>query len=111
MINEVIAKHFQITLEEMLQKSNESKYVKARQIAMFFYREMTNKSLSEIGKIFNKHHATVLDGVNKVKGYIQFEHGYDSEIQRIRTKLAAKQIQLLELEHEMEEFTPFIDAL
>ena len=39
----------------------------ARQIAMFLIRSMTNLSLPDVGKEFNRDHTTVMHGVNKIE--------------------------------------------
>ena len=43
----------------------------ARQIAIYLIRKLTNLSLPDIGKEFNRDHATVLYGIRKVEASLK----------------------------------------
>lgn len=54
--------------ESTIRSTQKSKgTVEARQLAMYLIRKLTNLSLPDIGKEFNKDHTTVLHGINKVE--------------------------------------------
>jgi hypothetical protein len=60
--------HFGISVESLLGQSRDQKHAWPRQIAMFLCREMTGKSLPEIGRYLgNRDHTTVLYGVREVE--------------------------------------------
>jgi len=47
-------------LHELQEKTRKSEVVRARHMIMFFLRRFTKMSLSQIGRLFSKNHATVL---------------------------------------------------
>ena len=49
------------------------KHVEIRQLTMYFMTEHTKSSLSEIGKFFNRDHATVLHAKKTIKNLIETE--------------------------------------
>ena len=54
--------------ESTLRGSQKSKGIaEARQVAMYLVRKLTNLSLPDIGKEFNKDHSTVLYNIRKVE--------------------------------------------
>jgi chromosomal replication initiator protein len=42
-----------------------------RQIAMYFARQLTHASLTEVGRAFDKDHTTVLHAVSKIEAMIR----------------------------------------
>lgn len=50
----------------IIRRYNTSESVEPRQIAMFYLNKTTGYSLAAIGKIFNRHYATVIYAVKKV---------------------------------------------
>jgi len=80
MIKEIVAKYFNVDIDDIQSKSRKREIVQARQFAMYFAKKITNKPYAEIGKnIGNRNHATVLhacktiDGLKKIdKEFIKF---------------------------------------
>jgi len=69
MIKEVVAKYFNIDIEELNSKSRKRDIVQARQFAMYFAKKMTRKPYAEIGKkIGKRNHATVLHACKTIDG-------------------------------------------
>jgi chromosomal replication initiation ATPase DnaA len=65
----VLTKFPDVTLHDLRSNRRTAKVVTPRQIAMYLCREMTNKSLPDIGRRFGgRDHTTVLHAVNKVTG-------------------------------------------
>ena len=66
-IRTVVANHFQIKESDILSKSRRRDFVRARQVAMHFARQLTNESLAAIGDAFGKRdHSTVVHALQKV---------------------------------------------
>ncbi|UCF39342.1 MAG: chromosomal replication initiator protein DnaA [Acidobacteriota bacterium] len=62
-----VAEHYSIKVTELKAKNNARRVSEPRQVAMFLSKELTQTSLSEIGKEFGgKHHTTVLHAIRKV---------------------------------------------
>ena len=54
--------------EDVLRGTNKSKGItEARQVATYLVRKLTNLSLPDIGKEFNRDHSTILSGIRKVE--------------------------------------------
>ena len=77
MIMETVALYYQLKAEELKSKNNAKAIVQPRQIAMYLAKELTQKSLPEIGELFGgRDHTTVLHAVRKIGG----ERGKDTEL-------------------------------
>jgi chromosomal replication initiator protein len=66
-IQQSVADHFSLKVAELKTRNNARRVSEPRQVAMFLSKELTQTSLSEIGKEFGgKHHTTVLHAIRKV---------------------------------------------
>ena len=66
-IVEVVARHFGVSIEEMLGPKRNRTLVLPRQVAMYICRELTSSSLMEIGRRFGgRDHSTVLHAYSKI---------------------------------------------
>jgi len=76
-IENAVAARFGLTREAMRASSRARAVARPRQIAMYLAKELTQKSLPEIGELFGgRDHTTVLHAVRKVAG----ERGKDTEL-------------------------------
>jgi len=67
-IQRKVAEHFNIRLSDMLGPKRTRTIARPRQIAMYLSKEMTSRSLPEIGRRFGgRDHTTILHGVRKVE--------------------------------------------
>jgi len=64
-----------------------------RQIAMWIIRKGTSMSFYDVGKVFNRHHATVLHAVNHVEEMLQTDPLYRAYVQSILDKLQDANLQ------------------
>lgn len=63
-----VCDQFNVTVEEVTGKKRSANLVEPRQIVMYLCRELTDASLSDIGKMLgNRDHTTVMHGVNAVE--------------------------------------------
>ena len=58
-----------------------------RQIAMWIIRKGTSMSFYDVGKVFNRHHATVLHAVRNVEGLIETDAMYRAGVEQILNHL------------------------
>ncbi|MDO5102571.1 MAG: chromosomal replication initiator protein DnaA [Lautropia sp.] len=66
-IQKTVADYYKIKLSDMYSKRKPAKIAQPRQIAMYLSKELTRKSLPEIGEAFGgKDHTTVLYAVRKI---------------------------------------------
>ncbi len=67
-IQQAVARYYKISLVDLLSKKRTRSFALPRQIAMTLAKELTNKSLPEIGYLFGKRdHSTVLHACRKIK--------------------------------------------
>jgi chromosomal replication initiation ATPase DnaA len=73
-IQRAICGHFGITLTDMLSRRRDHKVMIPRQIAMYFCRHLTRRSLPEIGRMFgDKDHSTVHHAVRRTEQRIHHD--------------------------------------
>lgn len=77
-IEAAVCRHFNILPEDLQRRSRARRIVRPRQIAMFLSRELTDQSLAQIGRHFDRDHSTVLEAIRRI-----------TQIQSERPKLAA----------------------
>ena len=68
-IQRKVADHYNIKLSDMIRPKRSRSIARPRQIAMFLSKELTSRSLPEIGKRFGgRDHTTVIHGVKRIEG-------------------------------------------
>jgi chromosomal replication initiator protein len=68
-IQKTVADYYKIKTADMYSKKRPASIARPRQIAMFLAKELTQKSLPEIGELFGgRDHTTVLHAVRKISG-------------------------------------------
>jgi chromosomal replication initiator protein len=76
-IQKMVADFYKIKVADMYSKKRPASIARPRQIAMYLAKELTQKSLPEIGELFGgRDHTTVLHAVRKVGG----ERGKNTEL-------------------------------
>ena len=84
MIQQIVADHYKISIEDLKARSNMRHVLVPRQVAMYLCKKMTAKSYPEIARQFGgKHHTTVIHSVEKIGSLL----GTDREIQSVVKRL------------------------
>ena len=66
-IQKTVADYYKLKVSDMYSKKRPANIARPRQIAMFLAKELTQKSLPEIGELFGgRNHTTVLHAVRKI---------------------------------------------
>ena len=87
-IVKAVSGFFDVPLEMLQGVSRKQRVSKARQVAIYLCRELTDESLSTIGYYFSSlHHASVLYAYNKTKSDITENPRLRSNIEKIRALL------------------------
>ena len=69
LIQKTVADYYKIKVADMYSKRRPSNIALPRQVAMYLAKELTQKSLPEIGELFGgRDHTTVLHAVRKIGG-------------------------------------------
>ncbi len=88
LIIEVVAEHFGVNKEDITSKKRNSEFVLPRQVVMYLCRELTDTSLTNIGKLLGKKdHTTIIHGVNKITEEINTNEELRNKIEIIKKKI------------------------
>jgi len=87
-IQKIVASFFQISLQDMLSSRRSRSLARPRQIAMYFSKKYTSKSLPEIGRKFsNRDHTTVIHAVKKINQLLEKDENIQKNITEIKKQL------------------------
>ncbi|MBM3602253.1 MAG: chromosomal replication initiator protein DnaA [Alphaproteobacteria bacterium] len=80
-IQKKVAEHFNIKLADMHSPRRARVLARPRQVAMYLSKQLTSRSLPEIGRKFGgRDHTTVMHGVKKIEELLQTDPGLQEEI-------------------------------
>ena len=87
-IKRIVCEELNVSFNDMDSSKRDAAISKARQIAMYLVREMTDNSFPEIGKCFNgKHYTTVIHACKKIEEEIEKSSEIKNLIEEIKRKL------------------------
>ncbi|WP_051631241.1 chromosomal replication initiator protein DnaA [Afifella pfennigii] len=87
-IQKVVARHYNVSRQDLVSARRTRTVVKPRQIAMYLAKTMTPRSFPEIGKRFGgRDHTTVLHAVRKIEGMVGADQKLSDEIELLRRLL------------------------
>ena len=87
-IQNMVAAHFNLDIQEMLSARRSRSLARPRQIAMYLAKQHTTNSLPEIGRKFsNRDHTTVIHAVKKIGELIKKDNEIKHNIIEIKKKL------------------------
>jgi chromosomal replication initiator protein len=70
-IQQAVAKHYRLRVDELTSKNNARYIAVPRQVAMYLCKRLTKHSFPEIGREFGgKHHTTVIHSVEKIEALV-----------------------------------------
>ena len=88
LIIEVVADHYNITIDQILSKNRSNDIAKPRQVAMYLCKNMTNYTVEGIGKILGgRDHSTIIHGINRVKEEMEKNKEIANSIETIKKKI------------------------
>ena len=84
----VVAEHFDVSIEDIKSNKRSSRIVFPRQIAMYLCRDLTDNSLKAIGKyIGNRDHTTVKHGIEKIEKEVEKSPTTQNTIEILKKKI------------------------
>jgi chromosomal replication initiator protein len=87
-ITKVVCEHLDVAENKIRDKTRKKEIVLARQIAMFFAKELTLSSLKTIGLHFGgRDHSTVIHACNSVEEYNSKDVSFGKILEEIRSKI------------------------
>ncbi len=88
LIMEVVAEHFNISVDQIMSKSRTKDIALPRQIVMYLCKNMTSLPLESIGRLIGgRDHSTILHGVNKVKDEFDRDKDFKQTVETIQKKI------------------------
>ena len=90
-ILDATAREFDVPREDLLARTRRPPVARARQVAMFLARELTDHSLPEIGRGFGgRNHTTVLHAVNSVSSSLGTDPAVRSAVDNLKRRLGSR---------------------
>lgn len=87
-IQDVVSDFYSVKNDLIQSKSRKREIVQARQVTMYFIKNHTELSLSQIGThVGNRNHATVLHGYNNIKNLSEVDRNFRSDLESIERLL------------------------
>tara|TARA_Y100000590_G_C15576948_1_gene960818 strand:+ start:38 stop:802 length:765 start_codon:yes stop_codon:yes gene_type:complete len=87
-IQNIVAAHFNLNIQEMLSARRSRSLARPRQIAMYLAKQYTTNSLPDIGRKFsNRDHTTVIHAVKKIDELIKKDNEIKQNIAEIKKRL------------------------
>ncbi len=88
-IQRIVAEYFVIEVDQLKAKTRRRQIVQARQIAMYFSKEMTRHSLKSIGLHFGgRDHSTVIHALQTVNDLISTDKYFKQSVTEIRKRIS-----------------------
>jgi chromosomal replication initiator protein len=89
-IQRKVAEHYSIRLSDMVGPKRVRTFARPRQVAMYLCKQLTSRSLPEIGRRFGgRDHTTVMHGVRRIDELRQKDAQIDDDIEMLRRALEA----------------------
>ena len=86
-IQKKVAEYFNISVKEMQSSRRARNVARPRQIAMYLAKQLTSRSLPEIGRKFDRDHTTVMHAVRKVEELIIEDTSLAESVDALRRSL------------------------
>jgi chromosomal replication initiator protein len=87
-IQKRVAEHFNIKIGDMHSARRARAVARPRQVAMYLAKQLTSRSLPEIGRKFGgRDHTTVMHAVRKVEELRATDHGFSEDVELLRRML------------------------
>lgn len=87
-IQKKVAEHFQIRISDMHSARRSRSVARPRQVAMYLSKQLTSRSLPEIGRKFGgRDHTTVMHAVKKVEELIGTDPAFSEDVELLRRML------------------------
>jgi len=87
-IQRKVSEHYNIRLSDMIGPKRVRNYARPRQIAMYLAKQMTSRSLPEIGRRFGgRDHTTVMHGVKRIEELMALDSQIADDLELLRRAL------------------------
>jgi chromosomal replication initiator protein len=91
-IQKIVGDYYGVTLPELLGRSRQKRLVRARQMALHFCRIYTEKTMVELGRLFQRSHASVVHALQTLERDRQVQPRVAQELQLLEEKMAQAKV-------------------
>ncbi len=91
-IQRIVCDYYGVGLAELLGRSRQKRLVRARQLGLYFGRLYTEKTVAELGHLFQRSHASVVHALQTLERDRQTSPRLAKEVQLLGEKLAQVQV-------------------
>lgn len=91
-IQKIVSDYYGISLAELLGRSRQKRLVRARQMAMHFCRIYTEKTMVELGRLFQRSHASVVHALQTLDRDCKTQPRVAQELHLLEEKLAQAKV-------------------
>lgn len=91
MIQAAVEDFYGITHQDIIGKGRARRIVRPRQVAIYLCRDLSETTLSNIGKAFNRDHTTVLHSCELISNQLQEDRNLREELEAVREKIRIQQ--------------------
>lgn len=84
-----VAKFYKMNLADIYSTRRTGSLAVRRQVAMYLSRMLTTKSYPQIGRCFNKDHATIIEGVRRIEMLIEKDDVLRHQVMELKDRLSA----------------------
>jgi chromosomal replication initiator protein len=91
-IQKIVGDYYGVSLPDLLGRSRQKRLVRARQMALYFCRLYTEKTVTELGRLFQRSHASVVHALQTLDRDRQTQPRVAQELQLLETKLAQAKV-------------------
>lgn len=91
-IQKIVGDYYGVSLPELVGRSRQKRLVRARQMALYFCRLYTQKTLMELGRHFQRSHASVVHALQTLERDRRIKPRLDQEVGLLEERLAQAQV-------------------
>ena len=85
-----VFKKYNIPKEEVVGKKRNKEIAVARHVAVYLIRDITEMSLPNIGKIFERDHSTAMSSIDWVKKRMMTEPLFEADIENLKKDIQGR---------------------
>ncbi len=89
-IQAVVAESFGTTVDEMIGRKRGFRLTVPRQVAFFLSRKHGGRPYQQIGRVFRRHHSTVMYGVDRISYLMKYDPALAKKVEAINDRLTEK---------------------
>ncbi len=87
LIKKLICRNYKVSIQDLVSKSRKKHIVQPRQVAMYLSRKYTDQPLQNIGKSFNRYHATAMYAIGAIEKEIRTKGPIGEQVGYLQKKL------------------------